>query len=161
MDDKRGMISGNTVLAPQYLPKEKDKYEELKKLRNENKKKQKLKQIKSKKKVLRNIAITFILGVTLIGRYSMLYNVQRDLNRINTQISTVKVENENLKVELLKFSNIHYIEEKAISQLHMIRPDKDQVIYTDLSKNNFGKLTKEKVENKQQNLMEKFKNMIF
>ncbi len=107
------------------------------------------KAFKKKFKTLGNIIIAFIIGVTLVARYGILYSMQKDLSNINSHISEVEKENENLKVELVHYNNLSNIEKVAGQNLKMVPPDKDSAIYTDLSYNNF------KAENSKNHIGEK------
>ncbi|EPS51695.1 cell division protein FtsL [Clostridium botulinum CFSAN002367] len=75
--------------------------------------------------------------------------MQKDLSNINSHISEVEKENENLKVELVHYNNLSNIEKVAGQNLKMVPPDKDSAIYTDLSYNNF------KAENSKNHIGEK------
>jgi cell division protein FtsL len=155
------LISGNTVLKPKYSPyrnNEKDREEE----RNRKaRKRQRNGRLKGKVKIIRNIALTFIVGLVLVGRYSIIYNMQKELNSIKSNINTINRENENLKVELVKFNNIQFIEDTAINKLHMVRPDKSLAIYTDLDKEIVQSTEKKKETEEQQNIWNKLKKILF
>jgi len=122
------MIRGNTVLAPSRVPY----------VNRENEKKKKIKKInrktKSKALFIRNIFLAFIIGLTLIGRYSAIYNMQQQLNSVKSNINEMNKENDNLKVELVKYNNLHYIEDVATNKLHMISPNRNDAIYANISK---------------------------
>ena len=123
------MIRGNTVLAPSQVPyvnREKEKNQIIKK---------KNRKIKKQAIFIRNIFIAFIIGLTLIGRYSTIYNMQQQLNSTKSNINEMNKENDNLKVELVKYNNLHYIEEVATNKLHMITPNRNDAIYANISKN--------------------------
>lgn len=158
VNDNRA-INGNTVLAPTPEKKEQgDKKQQLKKNLNEEKRK----SIKRKLSILRNIALLFMIGILLLGRYSAIYGMQRNLADINNQINDMNVDNDNLKVELVKFDNIDYIKDIADKKLHMVEPTKDSVIYSDLSKDNFGaKHTDDKDNVKKQKFLDKIVNILF
>ncbi|EJO5346595.1 cell division protein FtsL [Clostridium botulinum] len=154
MLEQKNTFNGNTVLKPQYEPQiEKDKEKEKKEQLIRNKKIKK-RQLKNKFKTLRNIIIAFIVGVTLVGRYAMLYGMQKDLNSIKNQIHEVERESENLKVELVHHSNLSNIEKMAGENLKMVSPTKDSVVYADLSYNNFKK------ENSKDNNQGKYKGIL-
>jgi hypothetical protein len=57
-------------------------------------------------------------------------------------------ENENLKVELVKYNNIQYIEEVAVNKLNMVTPDRNDAIYANISKNTIIAAQSESNENK-------------
>ncbi|MBM7869371.1 cell division protein FtsL [Clostridium pascui] len=135
-------INGNTVLAPEPEISQNEGHKE-----NNNKKgTKKDKKISSGKlKALRNIGVTFIIGVTLIGRYSMIYGMQRELNAIGLEINTINKENENLRVELVKFNNLQYIEDVATKKLNMVSPTKSNIMYCNL-KNEMVKASQKQLD---------------
>ena len=156
-------VQGNTALVPQRVEKTKDnRLKELEKGKSELHKKKINKRISSKICVIRNIVLVFIAGALLIARYSIIYDMQRNLNTIESDITETKRENENLKVELVKYNNLRFIEETATSKLHMIQPDKNAAVYVSLDKNYFPNAAeKDDKMVSQQNLIQKIKNLLF
>jgi cell division protein FtsL len=156
-------VQGNTVLVPQRVEKTKDnRLKELEEGKNKLHKKKISKRISSKVCVIRNISLVFIVGALLIARYSAIYDMQRNLNTIKSSITETSRENENLKVELVKYNNLRFIEETATTKLHMIQPDKNAAVYVSLDKNYFSNMAEK--DNKmvsQQNLIQKIKNLLF
>lgn len=140
MVNKNNLINGNTVLAPDYTETEKD-YKKQRKIKTNKPKQIKRKQI-NKGKVILNILVTFIIGTIIICRYSSIYNMQRNLASLKTETTSLKKENENLKVELIKYCNLQHIEDKAIKELNMVKPDKFSSVYVDLKTDNFKKENK-------------------
>lgn len=90
-------IKGNTVLAPEFEPKENEKKDN--EVKRNKAKKLKIKRTKNKLKTIRNISILFIVGITLVARYSIIYDLQKELNNINHNMTLLNKENENLKVD--------------------------------------------------------------
>lgn len=127
--NKDSMVNGNTVLQPEYKP-----YKETGKKELKHKNKNRELKIKRKLKVIRNICIVFIVGVILIYRYCVIYNAQTELNSIENDISQINKQNENLRVELVRYNNLEYIENNAINKLQMKVPDKGSAVYTSLDK---------------------------
>jgi cell division protein FtsL len=123
------MINGNTVLAPNHAP-----YRESEQKRQVKKSSSARKAVNRKLVVIRNIMFAFIVGITLIGRYCIIYSLQDELNTTAHSISAISKENENLKVELVKYNNIQYIEDVAVNKLGMVTPDRNDAIYADISK---------------------------
>jgi cell division protein FtsL len=98
------------------------------------KRRKKRRNPKHKVSTIRNIAIVFVVGVVLVARYSMIYNMQLQLTSIQNRVDDVNRQNENLTVELVKYNNLEYIEDNAIHKLHMIQPQKSSAVYADLNK---------------------------
>lgn len=158
--DKGNYIKGNTALAPELQPNEENNKES--KVEKQKVIKKRNLRIKNKLKILRNISITFVLGVALIGRYGKIYSLQKQLNTVNQNISSINKENENLKVELVRFSNIQYIEDVATKKLKMVRPTKGSIIYCDMNKEIFKYDNNNKNENKvRDNTLKEFFSKLF
>jgi cell division protein FtsB len=152
-------ILGNTVLAPEESFR-KRKYEDLEKSREQTKQSKRLRNMKKKKSILINIFLGFVIGVTIIARYSMIYNYQNTTFKAKTEIEVLTKENDAFKVQLIKFKNISYIEEIATEKLHMVNPRISDIEYCNLSKNNLE--TKENSEVKiSKNIINKIKSFIF
>ncbi len=150
----KNMIDGNTVLAPNYVP-----YRESERERQVKRNKAKNKNFNKKVVVMRNIMIAFIVGITLVGRYCIIYNLQSELNTTKQNIVALNKENENLKVELVKYNNIQYIEEAAINKLGMVTPDRNDAIYADISKETI--ITAESESNEGKNAVNVLAEKIF
>lgn len=155
-------ISGNAVLQPEEVPdygKGQEKNREKEKLKRE---KLRQKRIKNKAKILRNILLIFVIGLLLVGRYCIIYNMQTQLNSINNDISKLNSKNEQLKVNLVQYNNIQYIESTAINKLHMVFPNKTSIVYTDLDKKNISTTPqKESRETKEQNIWDKLIKFLY
>lgn len=151
-------ISGNTVLAPEPEVSQNEGHKE----KHSKKGIKKNKKISNEKlKTIRNIGIAFVIGVTLIGRYSMIYGMQRELNAMDVQINTINKDNENLRVELVKFNNLQYIEDVATKKLNMVSPTKSNIMYCNL-KNEMVKAPEKQLETqKDEGLMKKIFSKLF
>lgn len=138
-------IKGNTALAPERkkgVRKPDKKYKQI----------QRRKKLQSKNILLRNkrksdrkyvltIAIViFSLGFVTISGDSKVYNMQKQITDLNTQIKQTEEANEALKVKLLKYSSLSNIEQNASSKLSMVIPKKDETTKIDFSQNYFKDL---------------------
>lgn len=156
-------IQGNTVLQPEYRPYEDDQRDKERLKRENFKKRKKAKQrLKKKVKIIRNISLSFIVGLIFVGRYCSIYNMQMELNSVATNINEINRENENLKVELVKYNNLQHIEDIAMNKFQMVRSDKGAAVYTNLDKENI-KISEKKVQDKieKENLWSKFRKVLF
>jgi len=152
--DEKFVINGNTVLAPNYMPYRESEQNGQVRKNNSNKK-----NINKKIIVMRNIMIAFIVGITLVGRYCIIYNLQSKLNTTKQNIAVLNKENENLKVELVKYNNIQYIEDVAVNKLGMVTPDRNHAIYANISKNNI--ITADSKSNESKNAVTVLAEKIF
>ncbi|AYD40637.1 hypothetical protein D4Z93_08880 [Clostridium fermenticellae] len=139
-------IHGNTVLKPEEIPDYNKDYLENNKEKILKRKKLKQKRVKNKVKTLRNIICIFVVGLVLIGRYCNIYNMQMQLNAIDSNINKLVSENEQLKVNLVQYNNIQYIESTAVNRLHMVFPDKKSAVYMDLDKKNINTTPKKETK---------------
>lgn len=161
--NKNNIVSGNNALSPQNIPSkhlDETKYRDFEKSKRQHLKINKEKSIKKKIKVLTNIILGFTIGITLIYRYSLIYNIEKDITQVNREISKVDSQNENLKIGLLKYNNIGEIEKKSTKELNMIPQSISNVIYIDLKKNNFNSFSKQE-DKKSNNLLKKLKDILF
>lgn len=163
MDDKN-LINGNTALNPKrksYYPSKEEEYEKQKRENDKRRKASIEKRAEKKAKIIKYIFATFIIGVILICRYSTVYKLQKNLLDVKYQIHNLNMENESLKVQLIKASDMEKVEEIAKTKLNMVTPDKNNIMYVENTKDYFAKDTKENVKNKNEDLIIKIKNMLF
>lgn len=156
-------VSGNNALAPKKIPSiatQEKTYEELQRSKKQYIRKSKHKAVKQKFNALKLIAIGFIAAFFLIYRYSLIYNMEKDIIEVKKQIYNVNAENENLKIGLLKYDNIKLIEEKSEKELNMLPKSSNNVQYIDLNKNNFkdASVSEGKTKN---NILKKIKEILF
>jgi len=152
-------MDGNTVLAPDEQVR-KRRYEDYEKSRQQTQDTKKIRDIKNKKSILRNILLGFVIGVTIIARYCMIYNYQDTTTKAKAEIETLNRENDSYKLQLIKFRNISYIEQLATSKLNMVKPSISDVQYVDLNKNNL-KANEESQVKLSSDIVNKLKNIIF
>jgi len=164
MMNRQNVINGNTVMVPDYKPFQPEKnqeFEKLKKAKLENNRKNKQKRVNNKAKTIGSILLTFVIGIAIIYRYSTIYNMQKELNTLKSDKVKLERQYDNLNVELLKVSNIENVKKIAEEKLHMVSANKNQVIYSDLTKDNFTKLSNKNNSETQASLMQRIKNMLF
>lgn len=132
-------VNGNNVILPNREDETQVKRENLRKKKHSNVTKNKLNEKKKKQHIntIKAIAIVFICGLIVVWRYGAAYNVQKQLTSIKSEQNALVRANDNLKLELKKVNNFKYIEENAESKFGMVKPDNNNVIIADLSKDNF------------------------
>jgi len=160
-------IKGSTALAPERksrVRKPDKKYKQIqrrKKLQNkkiflENRK-------KNDRKYLLTVAIVILsLGVLTITGDIKVYNMQKSVTQLNSSIKQTQEDNEALKVQVLKFSSLNNIQERAKSKLSMYTPKKEETVKIDFSENYFKDLKPSVSENstKETNFISKLINSI-
>ena len=87
--------------------------------------------------VVRNIVFAFLIGVTIIWRYGIVYNIQGNINSLDYNIKETIAENDSLNIKLATLSNLSALEDVSTKKLNMVRMDSNQIVYSDLTKNNF------------------------
>ena len=160
-------IKGSTVSAPERksgIRRPSKKYKQIqrrKKIQNRNI------LLKSRRKndrkyVLTMVIIIFGLGFVTISGNSKVYDMQKKISDISTQINKTQEENEALKVKVLKFSSLKNIQEKAGTKLFMFIPNKEETVKIDFSQNYFKDLKQKSSENvtKETNLFSKLVNLV-
>ena len=132
-------VNGNNVILPNREDETQVKRENLRKKKNGNATKNKLNEKKKKQHIntIKAIAIVFVCGLVVVWRYGVAYNVQKQLTSIKSEQNALVRANDNLRLELKKVNNFKYIEENAESKFGMVKPDNNNVIIADLSKDNF------------------------
>jgi len=133
VNNPESYVNGNTVLKPEF--------DDYKQKFNNNKKQQhqkiREKNLKVKMTVVRNIVVAFLIGVTIIWRYGIVYNMQGNINSLDYNIKETIAENDSLNIKLATLSNLSTLEDVSTKKLNMVRMDSNQIIYSDLTKNNF------------------------
>ncbi len=157
-------IKGSAVSVPERKSgshKVDKKYKEIQRHKNRNV------LLKNKRKNDRKYIVTmavviFTLGCMTISGDSNLYNMQKKISDLTTQINQTQEDNESLKVKLLKFSSLKNIKENAGSKLSMFIPNKEETVKIDFSQNYFENLEPKATANitKENSLFSKLVNLI-
>jgi cell division protein FtsL len=157
-------IKGSTVFAPDIninRPVRKEEYERLRKSRAQKLSRIRQRKNDHKKRVVLSILVVFFAGLGLIWNESQVYKTQRQLTRVRREINEVHHLNEALRVELIKVRGIGQLQEAAENDLGMVRPDRSNIVYLDLSKNYFEREPKDGRESKAKDIMARIKNLLF
>lgn len=145
--NKNYSINGNAALMPKRRPLEEDEeLRQLRKSKEEHLRNKKHAQNKKKARVMLSIAFTFIVGVALVYRYSVIYTMQKNLISAQTDIDNLNKNNDDLHYQLAKYNNINYIQQKA-SDLHMVQPDKSTITTVNLNKHSVVKKDSANIKN--------------
>ncbi|MFL0251604.1 septum formation initiator family protein [Clostridium neuense] len=135
---KKFSVEGSTALSPQkkeVIITEDDKYKKIKESQKDILRRKKQIQLKRQARIIAFIFITFIIGFTVIYRYSKIYTLQREFANVQDKASVLKSQNDDLNKRLMMYSNIDEIQSKATEELHMIEPDNTKAVFVDLNKN--------------------------
>lgn len=161
--DKKNIINGNTALEPAQKPlRKKEKSEKYKKLKESKKEAQirlREKQNREKIKILRHIACFFVAGMVIVGRYTIIYSNQKQIMDIKQDINTFKKNSDNLRIQLVKYNNINYIDKMAKENLNMVEANRADAEYCNLSENYFK--MSEEIPTKEESFLTKIKDLLF
>ncbi len=160
VEKHKSCISGSNALMIE-VKREKEKTDKYKRLQREKREREirKSKEKNQKKKsAISYILILFALGILLTSRYAIIFNIQKDLSSVKSQIQQIGAENEALKIDILRVSSYESVKNTAEKQLNMKEPDNSKAMMVDLSKNNFKEANKDK---EKLNIIEKLKDILF
>ncbi|SHH38133.1 hypothetical protein SAMN02745207_00948 [Clostridium grantii DSM 8605] len=131
-------MNGNTALNYGSLPNHKDeKHKELEEFKRKQLRKKLQQERLTKTKVVASFILTFTLGLSSVYRYSTINKLQKNIGDIKTEISRIDAENEDLKINLLQYKKVAFIEDYAINELEMVIPSSANRTFVNLEKNNF------------------------
>ena len=160
VEKHKSCISGSNALMIE-VKREKEKTDKYKRLQREKREREirKSKEKNQKKKsAISYILILFALGILLTSRYAIIFNIQKDLSSVKSQIQQIGAENEALKIDILRVSSYESVKNTAEKQLNMKEPDNSKAMMVDLSKNNFKEANKDK---EKLSIIEKLKDILF
>lgn len=160
-------IKGSTLSVPERksgVRKPDEKYKQLQKRRFLNNKNTLLRNRRKndRKYALTVVVIIFGMGFMTIYGDSKVYDMQRKISNLSTQVNQTQEENEALKVKLLKFSALNNIQVKAGTKLAMFIPNKEETVKIDFSQDYFKDLKSNTSNNstKETSLFSKMMNLI-
>ncbi|AEF17090.1 MULTISPECIES: cell division protein FtsL [Thermoanaerobacterium] len=92
-----------------------------------------------KNKKLKNLAVIVFVGflsLTVLFRYALIYQKSVALSSVEAKASEIEKLNQQLEVQIASMSDLQRIEEIAKNQLGMVEPDKGQIVYMSVGKQN-------------------------
>ncbi len=91
------------------------------------------------------IAAIFVLTFTYLGRYVHIFGQHDEIAKMTKQLETIKMENDQLSVEIKSLTDSSRIEQYAMENLNLKKMDSNQIIYLDqTTSDNMQRMTKEK-----------------
>ncbi|MCX8130125.1 MAG: cell division protein FtsL [Clostridia bacterium] len=127
---KHKYVYGTAAEKIQY-----DVYEENNVLRQ---KKQQRSSNKVKVKMILNILFVFALGAIIALRYAMITEISYNIDKKTKEYNKIVNENSRLKVAIEENMNISKIKDIAEGKLGMQKPDKYQIVYVNVPRNDFS-----------------------
>lgn len=153
-------INGNTALVPEKK-RTSEEYDKLNKQKKESLKKIKKRKHINQARIMMSITLTFVVGFTIIFRYAQIYSMQKQLSSCNKEINNLQKSKEDLRIELVKCSNLQNVENRARTEFNMKDPIRNQAIFADLSKNNFKDIKNDNKKQVNVGVIDKIKSMFF
>ena len=143
--------------------KKQDKKGNLKIVKDVPKKKSKVSDEQKKKqtKVTLIVVAIFILLLTISYRQSQITESFNNVQTLKRELSTLKKENEQLKVSIENGLNLNNIEKLAKQKLGMQKLTNKQTVYVNLPKKDFTETPSEEVVKEEKNWFEKLVDKIF
>jgi cell division protein FtsL len=112
------IVYGSQALDTRRL----DRYEDTNQNANKRAREQHKRKVKKQMKLIGLTLGMLLMGTVIIGRYSIIMNLNNQCSSIHKDIAKNQSVNENLKLELAKYDNIRQIEKAATAELNMVRP---------------------------------------
>ncbi|MBE6049863.1 MAG: cell division protein FtsL [Clostridium sp.] len=130
-------VKGNVAIKPERKSFRTDN-DRKKELQNNRKKKRELqKKNYIRKSSIQVAAIIFLIGMITITRDAKVYTMQKELDKLDTQIATMKDENEALRINLLKIGSLDNIKKQAEEKLNMSIATKENTMEIEVPSNYF------------------------
>lgn len=131
--EKRYISAGNNALLPERRSNGEDQKKKLLQERNKKLKNEKQLKLKNQAKVMMGIGLTFLIGFTVVYRYSAIYTMESKLSASTLQTNNLVKQNESLKVQLMQYSQVQNIKDEA-DKLNMVQPDNSKAVAVDYDK---------------------------
>lgn len=130
-------VKGNIAIKPERKSTRTDN-DRKRELRNKRRKKKELqKKNYIRKSSIQIAAIIFFVGMVTISRDAKVYTMQKELDKLDTEIETMKDENEALRVNLLKIASLDNIKTQAEERLNMSIATKENTMEIEVPSNYF------------------------
>ncbi|WP_294348432.1 cell division protein FtsL [uncultured Clostridium sp.] len=130
-------VKGNIAVKPERKSTRTDN-DRKRELRNKRRKKKELqKKNYIRKSSIQIAAIIFFVGMVTISRDAKVYTMQKELDKLDTEIETIKDENEALRVNLLKIGSLDNIKTQAEERLNMSIATKENTMEIEVPSNYF------------------------
>lgn len=155
-------INGNTVTRhqeKQYDIETQQEIERIRKVKKDRYLREKARKNQIKKNMSQIVLGVFLSGCVVIYGDNKVYSAQRQVKDLKNQIASLKSDNENMKVQILKVSSIDQIKDISENKLKMISPTHQNQIFVDISKNNFSPKV-EKSKDNNGSIIETIKNFM-
>lgn len=135
-------------LQPEYEPIKnpyKKKKTTTKNVNRKNTKQQVKRKLKPKARLVSYIIIGFLMLFAICYRNSLITESFNQKEKLKEEITAIKKENEQLKVNIEKSLNLNNVEQAAKEKLGMQKLDNNQKVYVNLPKKDYVESSTEEV----------------
>lgn len=80
--------------------------------------------------------LVLTIAIVVLLRFAHISKLQYDLSTLQTEVTELQKEKQNISIELSKVKDSRWIEVVAMNALNMNYPDENQKVYIDLNKTN-------------------------
>lgn len=117
-------------------------------------------KIKAQLKMITMVILMFGIGTLIVSRYAMIMNLSNQSKDIKSSIAMNQKENEQLKLELMKYYDIKQIEHDATAELNMVRPTSQNTVYISVqAKDIEGKIDGSSSQYRKAGILDKFASL--
>jgi len=92
---------------------------------------------KVKFRLVLSILLAFFAGLTVMYRFAVITQLSHDLNKKEQLYDTLRNENAILRVKVETNTDLEQIKEIAETKLGMQKPDKNQIVYIKVPRNDY------------------------
>jgi cell division protein FtsL len=133
-----GYVHGSAARQLEY-----DVYEENKVLKEKRRYK---KNRKIKLRMVAAIIAVFAAGLVVMCRFAIITKLSYDLNKLQKDYDQIRNENSMLKVQIESNTDLNRVKEVAEQKLGMQMPDKSQIIYIKVPRNDYTVVMSQKTQ---------------
>ena len=88
------------------------------------------------------LVMLFVLASSMVYSKVLIMQAQTDVENLQEQVATLTEENNVKKIQIEQSIDLKKIEEIAISQYGMQRPDNNQIVYVKVVQDDYGEIIK-------------------
>lgn len=92
--------------------------------------------VKKKLKLVFSVVMLLLFGMLIVARYAMIMDLNGQSISLKNKISENQKINEELKLQLMGYCDIKKIEEYASSEIKMVRPESNNIVYINIPNTN-------------------------
>jgi len=104
-------------------------------------KKKKKNNINIKIKIIIGILVIFVMFIIAMYRYTLITELNYNLVNLNSQYEKIKNQNSIYRIKIEQETDLPRIKEIAEQKLNMQKPNKHQIIYVNIQKKDFTKVS--------------------